>query len=595
MRCARWLIGLACVGAPVVACAQLSARDSLRILAEARSAQTHFEIVRRANLPRVEPQAGHECEVVVGRMCYWNDADDPEPPRAEPREIVTARQKLLATLAQLSERSRADPWIAGQRVRYLVEAGNDSAAVVAARECWAARWWCSALLGYAEHGAAHYPEAQAAYDSALAAMPADVRCRWTDISLLLDDDVRDRYTKLPCAERATMEQRFWELARPSYVVTANDRRTEHFSRVLLAELSQDAENPYGLRWGDDLRELLIRYGAPLWYASSWPTMMGLGQGPPTPTGHDRQPSYHFAAMLEGDSVRWDVRAKRAQERYSPPYLDSLVDLDAQFVMVKRGDSALVVAVYADTARGDSTVLGVGTTQGARVVASDSAYRHVRRGRAAWKGLVAGVERFDPRTRTDARARAWIAPPTPAAGAPALSTLLLYTADTSSVETLDDALAHALTANELRGTRKLGVYWEMYGERASGSDGLENGAAGGGRRNDAASADSAPIDYVERDTMATVRADSTPTPPDVSITVARIDGGVLKWLAQTLRITQHDSPLVVQWHDARLENGVAARSVVLDLAQLPAGTYRITLAAGPDEAHQTRASREIRIR
>ncbi len=550
---ARTLIWLGLLLTPTALRAQLAPRDSLHILKEARHAQFDFETARRFDLPRTPAGDSHECEVIVGRMCYWSD-DDSDVPIPEPARIGRARMQLISTLDRLSAMSPADEWISGQRVHYLAEAGYDSSAVLAAHACRATRWWCEALLGFAEHHGGEYAQAESTWDDAIAAMPDSVRCRWTDISMLLDDGERDAYTRTPCVQRTTFEKRFWDLAQPSYAVRGNDRKTEHFSRVLLAELAATSTNTYGMLWGDDLRELLIRYGEPVWYERHFAVV--LSDGDPTPTGHDRQPAYHFVAdVTQGDSVRWDVREKGARERYSPPYIDSIADLDAQFAMMKRGDSALVVAVYSDTVGGPA-VLGVENDAGDPIIAGgDTAHVRVRRAKSMWKGLIAGVEKLDPRRHIDERARAWLAPPTQGAGAPELSTLLLFNPTDTSVATLDDALAHALTANELRGTRKLGLYWEMYGVVAHSSD-------------------SAHMDSLQRDSASspalrdsTAQADSS---SGVSITVARIDGGVLKWLGQALHITRKDSPIAMRWHEAAPSDSVATRVVVLDLAQLPRG-------------------------
>lgn len=587
--------------------AGLSARDSLRILGEAHDAQFHFEVVRRQELPRTAPSDVPACEATVGRMCYWSEPEH-TPPIPEPASITRARSRLIAKLSQLAERSRADEWIAGERVRYMVENGEDSAAVVAARECWASTWWCGVLIGFALHESGRYAEAEAAFDSALAAMPHDVRCTWTDISLLLDDDERDAYLALPCDARDSVERRFWALAQPSYAVQGNDRRTEHFSRVLLAELSKNAENAYGMPWGDDLRELLIRYGEPMWYDTTWPDP-GMPGARPSLMGHDREPAYHFAAIHDhGDSVHWDVRLKPARERYSPPYIDSIVDLDAQFAMLKRGDSALVVVVYADSNWSAHTVLGVSAGAPVAHVAGDTTVAvRVRRARAAWRGLVAGVEWYDPVHRRDSRARTWLAPPVAPPGAPQLSTLLLFAGDTaSSVTTLDEALARALTANELRGNdRLLGLYWEVYGTAPGDSiSSVTHGTTQtdstriDSTRTDSTRADSTRADSAVTDSTRAATADDTlgaPDGSDLSITVARIDGGILSRLGRALHIIPRTSPLAMQWHDAQIGEGVAARSVVLNLAQLPTGKYRITLAAGPDAAHRTVTSREIRLR
>ena len=566
---------------PVAAQPQLTARDSLRILGDARSAQSRFERTRHHFIPAGNGPDDRPCEAQVGRMCYWQE--DPEEERLpEPKEIAKARMSLLATLGRLNAMSPGDNWIAGERVRYTVESGQDSAAVAVAQSCSPPRWYCNVLRGYALHSSGKYADAEAAYDSALAAMPATERCRWNDISMLLDDDQREGYTRLPCGQRDSIETRFWELAQPSFAVGGNDRRTEHFSRVLLADLSQNAANAYGLTWGADMRELLLRYGSPAWYSTTWPRPMSPD---PTPIGHDRTPSFHFAAEVKGDSVQWNAYARAARERYAPPYIDTITTLPAQFAMLKRGDSALVVAVYASSlpdSADEKTFLGI---DGA---VSDTApaqlpQAHVRRARSEWKGMMVAMEAYDPARRMASRAREWLAPPRHVPGAPDLSTLLLYSADSAaSVETLDDALANALTTSDLRGTRRLGLYWEVYGGRAA---------------NDPADSASAPPAIPDSQTVnqPANQPAGTDDSSSVLVTVERTDSGIMRWLGQALRIVRRDSPLVVRWRDSHAETGIAAHSIVLDLTDLSSGTYRVTVAGGPDDAHRTSVSRQIRLR
>lgn len=571
---ARWVLSICCLIVPATVRPQLERSDSLRILSAAHAAQSHFERARRELLPRIGDDDGHPCEIVVGRMCHWQEEADDDEPAPEPRATTRARRALIATLAHLNAVSPGDNWIAGERIRYMIQDGEDSAAVAVARSCAPPRWYCRALRGYALHESERYADAAAEFDSALAEMPSTERCSWNDISVLLDDGERERYDLIPCGQRDSVERRFWELAQPSFAVSGNDRRTEHFSRVLLADLSEDATNTYGLVWGPDMRELLIRYGEPLWYSVGWP-------GPfvthSTPIGHDRVPSFQFAPVTESDSVSWDAHAQIARERYAPPYLDTLTDLDAQFAMMKRGDSAVVFAVYSDTTS-SLAMLGVSGILGDTALDRDRG-RHVRRARAAWKGVMVGMEEFDTARRRDARARTWLAPPPHAQGAPDLSTLLLFTADTSAhIETLNEALAHALVANELRGTRRLGLYWEVYGAA-----------------HDSTMRDSVP--RVGADSQMIAQQDSSVGSPNGSsgleVTVTRVDGGIAHWISQALHITQRDSPIAIRWRDTETA-GIASHSVVLDLSQLPAGTYEVSVAAGPDDAHRTEASREIKL-
>src|SRR5439155_18255515 len=119
-----------------------------RLLRGARGAQVRFESVRRMLLPRDRSYDGGSrvCDARIGRFCYWYDSSEstvvPEPAR-----IVDARAKLLVVLDSAATAQPSEPWIAGQRVRYLIEAGRLEDAAAAARACRAQRWWCSSLEG----------------------------------------------------------------------------------------------------------------------------------------------------------------------------------------------------------------------------------------------------------------------------------------------------------------------------------------------------------------------------------------------------------------------------------------------------------------
>ncbi len=577
-----WCIGFFWLIVPATSQALVQSNDSAAILRDAHRAQVRFEHTRRHYIPRLDDPNDDRCDVQIGRMCYLQ-GDDNQQPIAEPREIASARISFIARLATLHARSPGDDWIAGQLIHYMVEAGEYSGAVAMARACAPERWYCYALQGYALHASGSYGGADSAYDKALLAMPPEERCRWNDISLLLDDATRDSYERIPCGKRDSVEQRFWKLSRPSFLVGGNDRRTEHYSRVLLADLSQDADNPYDLRWRTDMREMLIRYGAAIWYSTPVPMPF---LATPAPVGHDRAPSYHFAPEVLGDTVQWDVYAPAPREKYAPPYIDTLMKLVAQFAMMKRGDSALVVAVYADTARDTTQQQAlIGLSAGVRDNTTSEEPRGVeheglRRVRAAWRGMMVAMETYDPVRRSDARTRQWLAPPRHPSDAPDVSTLLIYSADSSTtVESLDDALAQALTNNELRGIRRLGLYWEVYGVYRSPKD------------------SSRPQDTVSTatDTSTATRLPGAADSSSVEVTVVRTDGGIARWLGQALHLTQRDSPLTVRWHDTHPGAGMDAHSVTVDLSALPSGDYRVTVTMGMAPDHRTELARDIRLR
>jgi hypothetical protein len=524
-------------------------------------------------------------------------------------------------LISLGAMNPHDNWIIAQEVNYLVEAGYDSSAILTAHDCRATPWWCQALRGFAFHAAQRYDDAENAFDSALANMPEPERCSWTDIALLLSDQERDAYTKLPCQQRTEFERRFWLLADPSYIVPGNDRRTEHFSRVLLTKIFATSRNTYGMPWDDDMRELIIRYGMARSYSVTWPDNI---LGSERLIGHEREPSFHFAAINIGsDSTAWDFHAQDARERYAPPYIDSLVALNAQFAMFKRGDSALVVVAY--TGNDVTSTSAVGITGAVNSGSLDVVGTNVRYAHTRWRGIVAGLEQYSASTRRDAQIRQWLMPPTRETNAPQLSTLLFYRADANASDTstnaADDTTTAALTTalsdiakrvlpgNDLRGTRKLGVYWEMYDNPSH--DEVQNTiddtlhmpiVADTTVQTDSTDSSAVLMDSMAAPMNSTARIGSDSgtsferhtLPLRVSISVTRIDGGLGHWLAQTLHLVPRDVPLAVAWRGNTERTGVTTQSVVLDLSQLPSGKYRVSVSAGTDDQHRSVTSSDIRV-
>src|SRR6266545_4338972 len=105
---------------------------------------------------------------------FERDATAPAP--EEPRRIGEARDRVVHQLDSAAALLPGDEWIAGQRVRYIVEAGRTADAIAAAHACRAAAWWCEALAGFALHAAGDFAGADTAYRAALSDMPREERC-----------------------------------------------------------------------------------------------------------------------------------------------------------------------------------------------------------------------------------------------------------------------------------------------------------------------------------------------------------------------------------------------------------------------------------
>src|SRR2546425_841656 len=185
-------------------------------------------------------------------------------------------------------------------------------------------------------------------------MPPDERCRWSDISVLLDGTLAQRYRRLPCEERGAFEQRLWWLAQPLYSLPGNDRRTEHLARATMARIERDAGSTYGVPWSDDLREMTLRFGWPSYWTREDPTTLG-GLADPPITFHEPEPAFHFLpdahafddpGSSTGDDWALDPDyPRRARERYAPRYAAAVASLTHQVALFPRGDSCLVVAAY----------------------------------------------------------------------------------------------------------------------------------------------------------------------------------------------------------------------------------------------------------
>ncbi len=533
--------------------------DSTRDLDRARGAQAAFERGRRALLPRDAPSGSGRCDVRLGRFCWWYDERPPVlPPEAE--QIGRRRRELLASLDQLAARYPGDDWLAGMRVHYRVDGRDFAGADSVAAACAATAWWCSALRGYAAHASGNALAAETAFASALDAMAPDSACAWRSIAPLLPDDVRKQYERTPCDARQPLERRYWMLSRPRLAAAANEWRNEFNVRRVLVRMGEHATTPHLVRWGWDAAELVLRYGWPVaWTQVAPATAMG---SEVSVVGYDPSPSFDFApermdsiAPLHADA--WHPRAPAGQARVAPRLVRRVADASAQIARFPRHDSTVVVAVFAaadDSLRQPAATLSAVEVDGTVVTrVADSA----RAGRAAISvrgmPLVAGVEVIDTLTRTLARAREAFA----AASGPAglvLSDLLLYRPGAEPPASLDSALARAIPGDTVGRGARLGIFWEM--------SGIEAG-----------------VDVI-----------------GLAVTVERVDHGWLRSTRQRLGLSPEDAPIRIKWTDASPPaDRIVPHAIVLDLANLDAGRYRLALTLTAGAPSPVTTTREIVLR
>jgi hypothetical protein len=519
-------------------------RDSVEARRKAVSAQARFEFVRRVNLP-LEYSGGTDCDARVGRFCQYNNADDTVEAR-KPRVISRARATLIASLDQLQKKSPRDGWITGQRVRYLIEAKNDTAALRVARECQAAAWWCNALEGLALHELREIPAADSAFNRALATMPAAEKCRWTDVTPLLDPAFRSRFKKVGCGKNENIAERLWWLADPFWSQPGNDRRTEHYARHTMAKIQEPARNAYNISWANDLREMVVRYGWARYWTRGHASALSRNDAPVS--GHEATPNYHFVPVsLTTDTVpkvKFDIDLDESSERYSSVIAKRVFEIQPQVAVFRRGDSAKVVVAYDVALRRELDSipvwgsLALAPDENSPIVSSlDSADRKGALSvMVTPRSYVVSLEAIDTVAH---RGAAWsrsvlqITPLKP--GDVAVSDPLLFDPDDSEIGDLEAAMRRALGSNTIK-RGKVGLYWEIYGLSQSDS--------------------ARPI----------------------SLTLTRINQSALRKLGESIGLASHASPLKIQWNQFA-SGSIASRSIGLDLSQIPRGRYLLRIEAG----------------
>ncbi len=542
--------------------------DSPRVVSAARSQQARFERLRRSRFARGRNASTRRCDEIIGRFCLRHDDEEENPPPGpEPARVRQAREQLILHLDSASLTLPGDEWISGQRVRYLVEAGRRGDALGAARSCRAASlWWCLALQGYVHHSAADYELADSFFSAALGAMEERQRCRWTDIEVLLDGDVRKRYRKLPCGQRDSLERSFWWLADPLHTVPGNDRRTEHFARQVLDRMQDGAESAFGVPWGADLRELLVRYGWP----TGWERAIrrpGESGVPTIISRHDPQsrqfapPSQLLQDIAAIKPEDWQLAAEKPRSGYAPAYATSFHELEHQLAVFPRRDSAIVVAAYdlrndtlfASEPRRVALVLSDARSAApvARVGSADAAAALCVTVESV--PLLLSLEAFSPRDSVAARARyarrlAKLQPLLPA-----LSDLLLLNRAAPLPDSLAEAIPLARSSHRARAGEPLGLYWELYGP------------------------------------------DSRGTTLSVSLSLAVGHRSLLRAAAEWIGLVNRKPPLTLTWEEAVPPGTtVVQRSFALQLPELGPGRYTLRLEITLPGREPLYSTREVEI-
>jgi len=168
---------------------------------------------------------------------------------------------VLEDLGNIGGKIPGDLWILGQRVYYLTDLGAWTNAANLAKRCGGrTHWWCTALAAYVHHARGLWTVADEVFAQALQQMPPDTAALWRAPEFLLEDSGWKIYEE--AADKESLEERFWTLSDPLYLVEGNDRKTEQYARQVLIRIRAGAVNGTGLDWEDDLEEITLRWGAP---------------------------------------------------------------------------------------------------------------------------------------------------------------------------------------------------------------------------------------------------------------------------------------------------------------------------------------------
>jgi len=543
--------------------------DSARVLRSARAAQAAFERVRYRNFPWTESYRGGSgaCDEQVGRFCIWHDDTerDWEPP-PERDAVKRERAGLIAALDSAAAASPGDAWIAGQRVRYLVEAGRQAEAARATDACRAERWWCLALRGYAQHFAGDYVTAAGTFAAAVEAMPPAERRAWEDLAPAVTDEDARALRRMDPASRAAAIRRLWWLADPFWMQPGNDRLTEHYARLVADRFQDRARTSEGLAWADDLREILVRWGQP----SGWERIRPrTGQTMDGGMVTHYAPSFEFIPTLamarDPFAIRapeWKTEEKGAHSAYAPPGVRRLAPLPHQLAAFRRDGRAEVVAAFAmqpDSLPAhpalDAGVVLMGDVDAPPVAqtARVSGTRGVLRLRAEPTQAVVSIEAREPISRRAARGRFGVDLRRLGEAGLSISDVLLLDRADARPASLDEAAPLARGATDFVPGDRIALYWEVYGVRGG--------------------------------------ADSV----TFSVALARRPPGAARRAAESLGLARAATPVRMRWVEEPPATEVLARSLAIALPRVSPGDYVLEVAVRTRSGATAFTRRELTVR
>lgn len=469
--------------------------DVDRLRSAARNAEARFERLARAMAPHSYGGFdGRNCDEVVGRFCLRFDSTTTAPAAAEADRVLDARGEAVEALRRYFSAAPGERRAAGPVVRLLILDGRADEAVSAAATFAALSpdtLWGHLLLGLALHAAGSAEHAERAFVRALSHMDESTRREWADPRWLLDPRESGRVRRLPAAERADYERRFWLVSDPLWLTPSNERWTEHMARHAEARLMSQVPVVAGmLRWGRDLDELTVRYGTP----TSRSQIRGNQPWDPS-----RFVEYFDTAQRAYSPERWTTEgfpdpplpgerpllySARARSGYALKSVHQVLDLPHQVTRFMSGGE-VVLRVDAAVPRPDSVPDHARARVG--LFAYDSAFtrRVENTATRAWGGdtlhfslsvrapqgrAIYSVELYDSVARHAARARYALATEIPSEGIVVSDLLIGEPFDEARLPVRrDDPLLRAWPSLVARAGATIGLYAEVYRLAAPGPE------------------------------------------------------------------------------------------------------------------------------
>ena len=511
---------------------------------------------------------------------------------------------LLSLLDEAAVRIPGDDYVVGHRVGARLRHVSVEGALQAARACEGSRWWCLELEGTVLHYMGEVEAADSVFRESLSHMPAEKRCERESVGDLLGGEALQQYELRTCAGRRPINDRFWWLAEPLYIVPGHDRRTEHRARFVVRDWNRTFQTflwnrarplspsdgchggPHvhpevmpGRRDADGYRvesrtDRIVMHSArnfPRWairltqrprWGQANCNLHGVGYAfaPDWPMLEEPLGPSLDGWSFERRDFTWTVGRSTLPELYDPPY-GPMSALDQQVGFLRRGD---LVVVAAATSLAGTPLAAAGEATVGVVLARDE---HDEPVMVLDEGAATeGTHRFAvrvPEARylvsveavTDdagaGRARFGAGLPEGGEGGLALSDVLLFEwAEEAPEESLDGVQPRMLPTTRLEEGAEVGLYWEVYGTDAD-------------------------------------------QPLTIAVRTRPEDPGLLSRIGRALRLTRGDDGVQVSWEDAADAGPHTSRTLRVDLGGLPAGQHTLEVTVETPDGRAT-ATREIVI-